>query len=97
MFKQNGIKIIYLSILFLIEINLSVISIAHSSEFEIDEIITAIKNEINIANISELGSPKFTIENVNVALTVDSQETEKGVIALKIIGLGNEIEGGLSN
>jgi hypothetical protein len=76
--------------------NLSVIGIAHSSEFEIDEIITAIKNEINTANLHELGSPKFTIETVNVALTVDSKETEKGLITVKIDGLGNENEDGPS-
>jgi hypothetical protein len=67
MFKHKAITLIYLSIWFLIEMNLSVIGIAHSSEFEIDEIITAIKNEINTANLHELGSPKCTIETVNVA------------------------------
>lgn len=92
MIKQSMKKVIYFIILFLIATNLSANRIAHSTELEIDEIITAIKNEINTANIPELGSPKFTIETVNVALTVVSTETEKGIIAVKIIGYNNEVE-----
>jgi len=96
MIKQSVIRIIYFFIFFLLTINLSVIRIAHSSEFEIDEIITAIKNEIKTANISELGSPKFTIETVDVALTVVSTETEKGALAVKIVGSGNQVDNGAS-
>ncbi len=76
--------------------NLPPKSIAHAGEFEIDEIITAIKNEINTANIPELGNPKFTIEMVKVALTVDSTETEEGAIAVKVVGLSNGFEEALS-
>lgn len=92
MIKQNVIKIIYFSLFFLLTINLSVIGIAHATEFEIDEIITAIKNEIKTANISELGSPNFKIETVDVALTVVSTETEKGALAVKIVGYGNDFD-----
>ncbi len=92
MIKQNVIKIIYFSIFFLLTINLSVIGIAHATEFEIEEIITAIKNEIKTANISELGSPNFKIETVDVALTVVSTETEKGALAVKIVGYGNDFD-----
>jgi hypothetical protein len=52
MIKKKVIKIIYYSILFLLTMNISAISVARSTEFEIDEIITAIKNEIKTANIS---------------------------------------------
>jgi hypothetical protein len=97
MIKPSVIRAFYYIILFLIGINLSAIRIAHSNELEIDEIITAIKNDINTANISELGSPNFTIENVKVALTVVSTETAKGAIAVRIVGFGNEVETGLSN
>ena len=96
MIKQKAIKIIYFIIFFLLTINISVIRIAHSSEFEIDEIITAIKNEIKTANISDLGSPKFMIESVDVTLTVVSTETEKGALAVKIIGMGDEIDNGVT-
>jgi hypothetical protein len=89
-------KQIYPFIFFLIAFNLSAISSVHSSEFEIDEIITAIKNEIKTANISDLGSPKFIIETVDVALTVASTETEKGTLAVKILGSGNEIDNSVS-
>jgi hypothetical protein len=82
---------IYSFVFFLLINNFSVVGIAHSSEFEIDEIITAIKNEIKAANISDLGSPRFTIETVKVELTVVSTETEKGELAVKIGGVGNEV------
>ena len=82
---------------FLLTINISVIRTAHSSEFEIDEIITAIKNEIKTANVSDLGSPKFIIETVHVTLTVVSTETEKGALAVKIIGMGNGFDNGVTS
>lgn len=69
-----------------------VTDIAYSFEFEIDQVITAIKNEIQTANISELGSPNFKIESVDVTLTVISTETDKGKLAVKIVGYDNEIE-----
>jgi hypothetical protein len=72
--------------------NISAISVARSTEFEIDEIITAIKNEIKTANISELGSPNFKIETVDVSLAVVSTETEKGALAVKIAGYSNEAD-----
>lgn len=89
---QRQKSVFYLTVLFLIGINLSVNRIACCGEFEIDEIISAIKNDVNTANISEIGSPKFTIERVNVALTVVSTETAKGAIAVKIVGFGSEAE-----
>ena len=90
MFKPKAIKVLYATILFLFTINMSVIGVAHSTEFEIDEIITAIKNEIKTANIAEFGSPNFKIETVNVSLTVVSTETEKGSLAVKIVGYADE-------
>ena len=77
-------------------IHILVVGMAHASEFEVDEIITAIKNEIQTANISELGSPKFTIETVDVTLTVVSKETEKGALAVKIVGFSDEFDDVLS-
>jgi hypothetical protein len=91
MIKRKVIKKVYLSILFLLIIDVLSIGEAHSAEFEIEEIITAIKNEINIANISELGSPNFKINTVAVSLTVVSTETEKGALAVKIVGYGDEV------
>jgi hypothetical protein len=71
---------------------LSEISTAYAVEFEIDEIISAIKNEIKTANIAELGSPTFKIETVDVALTVVSKETDKGGLAVKIVGFGEALD-----
>ena len=90
MFIKRVQKIIHYLLFLSVVINLSVTNVAHSAEFEIDEIITAIKNEIKTANISELGSPNFIIETVNVALTLVSTVTEKGALAIKIVGYDKE-------
>ena len=58
---QKVANTIKFSLLFAI-FNLILTNISYAAEFEIDEIITAIKNEIKTANISELGSPNFKIE-----------------------------------
>ena len=73
-----------------------IIPVANASEFEIDEIITAIKNEIKTANFSDLGSPKFLIDTVDVALTIVSTEKEKGDLAVKISGFSSEDGNGSS-
>lgn len=85
---------IFKASLLLLFFNFVITNSAYSFEFEIDEVITAIKNEIKTANISELGSPNFKIESVDVTLTVISTETEteKGTMAVKIVGYDNEIE-----
>ena len=90
MIKQKAAKIICVTIFLLLTMNMSFIRVAYSTEFEIDEIITAIKNEIKTANISEFGNPYFKIETVDVSLKVVSTETEKGAIAVKIAGYGDE-------
>jgi hypothetical protein len=90
MIKQKALMVVKFFIFFLLIINFSVNNIAHSFEFEIDEIITAIKNEIKTANLAELGSPNFKIDNVDVALTVVSTETDKGALVVKIFGYDNE-------
>jgi hypothetical protein len=92
MMKHRFRKIMYFTIIFLPVMCLTGMRIADAAEFEIDEIITAIKQEIKTANISELGSPKFKIETVDVALTVISEETEKGALAVKIIGYSSEFD-----
>ena len=91
MCRPKAIKIICFSIFFFLTTNVLPIGVAQSTEFEIEEIITAIKNEIKTANISELGSPNFKIETVDVSLNVVSTETEKGALAVKILGYGDEI------
>lgn len=92
MIKQKALMVVQFFIFFLLIINFPVNNIAHSFEFEIDEIITAIKNEIKTANLAELGSPNFKIENVDVVLTVVSTETEKGELGVKIVGYDNDAD-----
>ena len=90
--KIHFFKIFKVTILSLFFFSFITTNMAHSVEFEIDQVITAIKNEIKTANISELGSPNFKIESVDVTLTVISTETEKGEPAVKIVGYDNETD-----
>ena len=46
MIRKRVLKVIQLFILIILLVNISVTNRAHSTEFEIDEIIAAIKNEI---------------------------------------------------
>ncbi|MBR9985734.1 MAG: hypothetical protein KFF68_07485 [Desulfosarcina sp.] len=82
----------YWPLFFWFAIYLSFSDAAHASEFEIDEIISAIKNEIKTADISELGLPRFSIETVDVALTVFSTETEKGALAVRVGGFSSALD-----
>jgi hypothetical protein len=45
---------------------------AYTAEFDIEEIITAIKQDIQTARMTGSGSPNFDVESVSVALTVVS-------------------------
>jgi len=92
MIIQNIIKLIYCFIFLGLTINLFVVGMAFSAEFEIDEIITAIKQEIQTANATESGSPNFEIETVDVVLAVVSTETEQGGLAMKIAGFGGDVQ-----
>lgn len=85
-------KNFYLPLFILFAFHLSFSGVAQANEFEIDEIISAIKNEIKTADISELGLPRFTIEAVDVALTVFSTETEKGALAVKVGGFNSALD-----
>ena len=75
----------------------SFIQRAKASAFEIDEIVTAIRNEIQTANSSKLGNPRFIIESVDVVLTVTSMETGKGALAIKILGLDGDTDAGFAD
>ena len=69
---------------------------SHSFEFEIDEVVTAIKNEINTANKSEAGTPIFKIESVVASLKVVSSKTEKGGLIVNIVGYDKESDNEMS-
>ena len=90
--KLKFIKIFKVSIFSFLFFYFITTNTVYSFEFDIDQVITAIKNEIQTANISELGSPNFKIESVDVTLTVISTKTEKGESAVKIVGYDNEVE-----
>ena len=65
-------------------------SLANYAEFEIDEIITAIKQDIQTARMTGAGSPNFEIETVTAVLTVVSNVSHKGNLSIKVAGIDQQ-------
>lgn len=91
---KRALKIIWLSVIFSTVTITSVFNTVYSAEFQIEEIITAIKQDIQTARITGEGNPKFAIETVKVDLTVVSTETHKGVLNMKVAGIDLESRNG---
>ncbi len=87
---KNIIKGISLWIIFVSMLVLPNVGMAGTAEFEIEEIITAIKQDIQTARMTGGGSPNFEIETVYVSLTVVSTISPKGVLTLKVVGFDHE-------
>ena len=87
--KQNMAKVYYVG-LWLTIVSLSFTGRSYAVELDIDEIITALKQEIQTANQVESGSPNFQIETVDVVLSIVSSDMEKGGVSLKIAGFSDE-------
>ena len=79
--KCDSLRVIFVSILFHLFFNT-----AYAAEFEIEEIITAIKQDIHTARLTGEGSPNFEVESVKVVLTVVSTVTHNGVLVMKVAG-----------
>jgi len=54
--------------------------------FEVDEILDALKNEIQTAQSLESGVPRLEIDKVEVWLSVFSETSDKDAVELKIVG-----------
>ena len=87
---KSNIKIFFIWVVFiLMSIHLN-IGMAYSAEFEIEEIITAIKQDIQTARMTGSGTPNFEIETVTTVLTVTSTVTQKGSLLIKVAGYDRE-------
>jgi hypothetical protein len=75
-------------ILLIIFLNTSVP--ARATDFDVDEIITAIKHEIQAVRAMGTGKPEFEIDSVDVHLMVISGETDRRGIFLRIAGFSYE-------
>jgi hypothetical protein len=64
--------------------------ISYAAEFEIEDIITAIKKDIQTVRMTGRGSPNFEIEDVKVVLTVVSKVTQIGSLMIKVAGFEKE-------
>jgi len=63
---------------------------AYAAEFEIEDIITAIKQDIQTVMMPGSGSPNFEIEAVETVLTVVSKVTQIGGLMIKVAGFDHE-------
>ena len=63
---------------------------SYAAEFEIEDIITAIKKDIQTVMMTKTGSPNFEIENVKVGLTVVSNVTQIGNLEINVAGFDHE-------
>ena len=88
-FDRRARRFLLLLIFFLLSIQ-SNYGLASSAEFEIDEIITAIKQDILTARMTGAGSPNFEIESVNAVLTVLSSVSTKGSLVIKVAGIDQQ-------
>ena len=64
--------------------------ISNAAEFEIEDIITAIKKDIQTVMMTGTGSPNFEIETVKTVLTVVSKVTQIGSLMIKVAGFDHD-------
>ena len=64
--------------------------IAGAAELEIEDVISAIKKDIQTVMMTRAGSPNFEIENVKAVLTVVSKVTQIGSLVIKVAGFDHE-------
>ena len=84
-FKSIFLRIILVSML--IHSNFGT---GYAAEFEIEDIITAIKQDIQTVRMSGAGSPNFEIETVKTVLTVVSKVTQIGSLVIKVAGFDDQ-------
>lgn len=89
----GGVKSIFFSVIFVLMLIHSNFVMANSAEFGIEEIITAIKQDIQTARMTGAGSPNFEIKTVNTVLTVVSTVTHKGILMIKVAGVDHQAKG----
>ena len=69
---------------------------AVSGEFDVDEIVTAIKQEIQTARATETGLPRLKIDRVDIELAVVMEREITGGLKIKVAGFGAGITAGRS-
>ena len=88
--QKGSIGMTLFRAIFISMLILSNFSIGYASEFEIEDIITAIKKDIQTVIMTRNGSPNFEIENVKVGLTVVSNVTQIGSLMINVAGFDHE-------
>ena len=83
---KSKIRSVSLLVIFVLILFPSIFNKAFSAEFDIEEIITAIKQDIQTARLTGEGSPNFEVETVKVVLTVVSTITHNGILMIKVAG-----------
>jgi hypothetical protein len=63
-------------------------------EFDVDEVIKAIKSEIQTAQATETGLPRLKIDRVELELAVTTEQEITGGIKVKVVRFGAEVNKG---
>jgi hypothetical protein len=71
-------------------VQVSIFNHSYAAEFEIEEVITAIKQDIQTAMMTGIESPNFDIETVYLSLTLVSIVSQKGMLRIKVAGFDRE-------
>jgi hypothetical protein len=88
--QKGTVKSILFRAIFVSMLILSNFGLVYAAEFEIEDIITAIKKDIQTVMMTRTGSPNFEIENVKVGLTVVSSVTQIGSLVINVAGFDHE-------
>lgn len=67
-----------------------------SDAFEVDEVLRAIKQEVNTAQATDRGEPRLRIDRVELELAVASEKEASGGIKIKVATAGVDVGGGVS-
>jgi hypothetical protein len=76
--------------IFVFMLILSNIGIGQAAEFQIEDIITAIKKGIQTVIMTRSGNPNFEIDNVKVGIAVVSNVTQIGHLVIDVAGFDQE-------
>jgi hypothetical protein len=97
---REGALISHLGIVFTIAVCLALSETtttqAAVDDFDVVEVIKAIKSEIQTAQATETGRPRLKIDRVELELAVVTEQEATGGIKVKVVRFGAEVAGGIS-
>ena len=71
-------------------VQVSIFNLSYAAEFEVEDILTAIKQDIQTAMMTGIESPSFDIQTVNLSIKLVSTVSQKGMLRIKVAGFDRE-------